>query len=742
MSSLRPSCKRIGRHIFKQSASGTTKIMATGWKTRSTIGAETPMVTAGVRSFASFRTAYPAMRLDFADKDKKGLGVEEGMTTIHNGFDAATDHSCSPESKNNKNSLTTDNLFPRSPSGLTLAQLLGVSERQRRRGQMSGEQTTAQPTGGTGDSTSEVLSAFEQTVTRLHPEQQIPPAADASRDSESPKAGGGTKKKRRAGVACLLRRNPSPHSTKTAASPFEAFLILRQRRQGDPWSGQVAFPGGKCESDESLLEGCLREVREEIGVDLSTSTRVDGRGTTEDTSSSLAHFVCALDAVNIGNVLDVHCLVFEVLDSDSFEKQLVLEPGEVAAAGWFDLCSPERAFPAELRTDLAEHPTFFQDAKKHVGRTTSSKTTNCTTSRVGNRVENKASRTTGSSSCTSSTTATGPPLKISNLLSPSVQRKIAYAMRMQEAVFSALALLPSDVYVRKKEDGADATGMSASNTTLSARFPDSTLLPRIKGPRDAIVISSWSPVLIKQTLGMALRETLKRSTCSSTTGATHLSESEPIATSTSATTSAATSTRANIVNSTSSYEDIACKRHPFLLWGLTKQLIDMVLIRVVQSQDDDKRQRFQQLRKVHTTFFGYRFERRFGSRVHDVLFGLAVRLVFARKDGKHEDRHWLDHWRRYFELNFTLLLALISMAGGYQLTAGVLATLLAGEGVGTTQDTLPLPPATSCRGGRIVGIDSEETKNSRRRTISEEDKKDDANVDIASDGQVKTLSRL
>lgn len=47
-------------------------------------------------------------------------------------------------------------------------------------------------------------------------------------------------------------------------------LIRRVERAGDPWSGQVAFPGGrKSHADDSVLETAIRETSEEVGIRLS-----------------------------------------------------------------------------------------------------------------------------------------------------------------------------------------------------------------------------------------------------------------------------------------------------------------------------------------------------------------------------------------------------------------------------------------------------------------------------------------
>src|SRR5271169_951117 len=52
----------------------------------------------------------------------------------------------------------------------------------------------------------------------------------------------------------------------------EVLLIRRADREGDPWSGQVAFPGGMVSAADKSFEGTAkREAAEEVGVDLSGS---------------------------------------------------------------------------------------------------------------------------------------------------------------------------------------------------------------------------------------------------------------------------------------------------------------------------------------------------------------------------------------------------------------------------------------------------------------------------------------
>ncbi len=56
---------------------------------------------------------------------------------------------------------------------------------------------------------------------------------------------------------------------------LEALFIKRAARVGDPWSGQVALPGGRYEpEDRDLLTTAIRETGEETGVDLSRAERL------------------------------------------------------------------------------------------------------------------------------------------------------------------------------------------------------------------------------------------------------------------------------------------------------------------------------------------------------------------------------------------------------------------------------------------------------------------------------------
>lgn len=74
---------------------------------------------------------------------------------------------------------------------------------------------------------------------------------------------------RKAAVALIFRGGQG-------GSP-ELLFIKRAEYHGDPWSGQIAFPGGRREAgDASLQETATRETREETGIDLTREGMVIG----------------------------------------------------------------------------------------------------------------------------------------------------------------------------------------------------------------------------------------------------------------------------------------------------------------------------------------------------------------------------------------------------------------------------------------------------------------------------------
>lgn len=66
---------------------------------------------------------------------------------------------------------------------------------------------------------------------------------------------------KRASVALILR---------PTSGPPDLLFIQRSVRPTDPWSGHIAFPGGRRDTtDSSDLQTAIRETHEELGLDLS-----------------------------------------------------------------------------------------------------------------------------------------------------------------------------------------------------------------------------------------------------------------------------------------------------------------------------------------------------------------------------------------------------------------------------------------------------------------------------------------
>ena len=72
----------------------------------------------------------------------------------------------------------------------------------------------------------------------------------------------------RAAVALILR---------DGETGIELLFIRRAEQPQDPWSGQMAFPGGRAEpGDADLLTTAVRETAEEIGLDLARASESFG----------------------------------------------------------------------------------------------------------------------------------------------------------------------------------------------------------------------------------------------------------------------------------------------------------------------------------------------------------------------------------------------------------------------------------------------------------------------------------
>jgi len=88
-------------------------------------------------------------------------------------------------------------------------------------------------------------------------------------DAHKSVGGGNDEGGRRAAVALIFRAGEG-------GAP-ELLFIKRADYPADPWSGQVAFPGGREETgDANLADTAERETREETGIDLRKDGTVIG----------------------------------------------------------------------------------------------------------------------------------------------------------------------------------------------------------------------------------------------------------------------------------------------------------------------------------------------------------------------------------------------------------------------------------------------------------------------------------
>ena len=127
-----------------------------------------------------------------------------------------------------------------------------------------------------------------------------------------------------AAVALLLR---------DSATGAEILFIKRSERQGDPWSGHLAFPGGRAErSDPSLAGVAVREAREEVGIDLQRGGRILG----------------SLPAVQplSARLPPIAVTPFLAVAPDGAAARA--DPGEVEEAFWMPLAALKTAGPAAV----------------------------------------------------------------------------------------------------------------------------------------------------------------------------------------------------------------------------------------------------------------------------------------------------------------------------------------------------------------------------------------------------------
>ena len=124
------------------------------------------------------------------------------------------------------------------------------------------------------------------------------------------------KSTRRSAVAIVIR---------PAAAGSQVLYILRTPRDSDPWSGQVAFPGGRRDpEDASDYECAVREAREEVGLRLDDARNFELLGQLPPRPIFAK-----------GGALPGRCVVpFVFAQVASTTPPLTLQPSEVAAVCW------------------------------------------------------------------------------------------------------------------------------------------------------------------------------------------------------------------------------------------------------------------------------------------------------------------------------------------------------------------------------------------------------------------------
>ena len=92
-----------------------------------------------------------------------------------------------------------------------------------------------------------------------------------------------------ASVAIILRDEEPP----------SVLLIRRAERSGDPWSGQIALPGGRSSpKDRDPRDTAARETFEEVGIDLNAKAEFLGYGKTATTYAGAMEVVPVVFGLN------------------------------------------------------------------------------------------------------------------------------------------------------------------------------------------------------------------------------------------------------------------------------------------------------------------------------------------------------------------------------------------------------------------------------------------------------------
>lgn len=139
-----------------------------------------------------------------------------------------------------------------------------------------------------------------------------------------------------AAVALVLREQPEP-----------AFLLVRRARCArDPWSGQMALPGGRRDpEDADLRETAVRETREETGVDLDRTGVLLGRlPDLKPTSRAIPRLVIAPFVFRLTREVEARADSSEIAAIHWVPVAILTNPGEQTAVT-IDTPAGRRDFP-------------------------------------------------------------------------------------------------------------------------------------------------------------------------------------------------------------------------------------------------------------------------------------------------------------------------------------------------------------------------------------------------------------
>lgn len=139
----------------------------------------------------------------------------------------------------------------------------------------------------------------------------------------------------RAAVAMILRK---------ASAGLEMLFIERAAHERDPWSGHLAFPGGKVEQGEKPRQAAERETIEEIGLDLNGSVYL----------GQLA------DIAGANLPVWVSCYVYG-MNGSNFTTVLSDEVGDLFWVGFADLVDAKRHViaPVQFADKILDVPAIM-----------------------------------------------------------------------------------------------------------------------------------------------------------------------------------------------------------------------------------------------------------------------------------------------------------------------------------------------------------------------------------------------